>query len=167
MKKIITPLLFLLLPILCYGQFFGLGGQYSQGAKGQFVVNFSAPTYHKENALNAFVSSGMEFTTSGGARMSGLNIKPVQLYTYFSEDMYNDLPFTVLAGVDGGYLFDFRSKKDNGIILTPNLYIDYKVFFVKTGYDFDVSHGRSQFFIRAGIGIGLGTFKMIGNTKIR
>ena len=66
----------------------------------------------------------------------------------------------------GGYLFDFRHDRKNAITVTPNLYFDYKFFFVKAGYDFDVSHGRSQYFVRAGVCIGMGSLKMFGNTKI-
>lgn len=167
MKKLNILFFLMLLPCICYGQFFGLGGQYSQGGDGQFAVNLSFPSYHGENALNAYLSSGLEYTTPGGAKMSGLNIKPIQITTYFSEDFFNDHPYTVLFGVDGGYLFDFRKNQKNSIVITPNLYIDYKIFFVKAGYDFDVSHGRNQFFVRAGIGIGMGAFKMLAKTKIR
>jgi len=167
MKKVKILLLLIVFPILCHAQFIGLGGQYSQASDGQFFINMAFPTYHQENKLNLFNTSGFEYTTSGGAKLSGLNIKPIQLSTYFSEDLYNDNPATLLLGVDAGYLFDFRKNRKNSIIITPNLYVDYKVFFIKTGYDIDTFHGNSQFFIRAGIGIGLGTFKMFSGTKIR
>lgn len=167
MKKAKILIILILLPILCYGQFFGIGGQYSQASDGQFVISASFPTYHEENKLNIFVSSGLEYTTSGGAKLSGLNVKPVQLQTYFSEDFYNDNPVTLLLGMDAGYLFDFRHGKKNSIVITPNLHCEYKIFFVKTGYDIDTFHGNSQFFVRAGIGIGLGTFKMFAKAKIR
>ena len=167
MKKLNVLFFLLLLPIFCYGQFFGLAGQYSQGGDGQFAVNLSFPSYHGENALNLYLSSGLDYTTPGGAKMSGLNIKPIQVTTYFNEDFFNSKPYTVLFGVDGGYLFDFRKGQKNAIVITPNLYVDYKIFFIKTGYDFDVSHGQNQFFVRAGIGIGMGTFKMLAPTKIR
>ena len=167
MKKIKILFLLLSLPFFCYSQLVGLGGQYSQGADGQFVANLSFPTYHESNNLKLLIFSGLEYTTSGGAKMSGLNLKPIQAATYFGDDFYNNNPVTVLAGVDAGYLFDFRNGRKDGIVFTPNLYLDYKVFFVRTGYDFDVSNGRNQFFIRAGIGIGLGTFKILNGTKIR
>ncbi|MDU1905396.1 MAG: hypothetical protein E6772_11480 [Dysgonomonas sp.] len=167
MKKIKILFLLTLLPLFSYAQFIGFAGQYSQGADGQFVANMSFPTYHEENSLRTFISSGLEFTTSGGARLAGLNIKPIQAQTYFSEDFYNNNPVTLLLGVDAGYLFDFRSRRKNSIVITPNLHCEWKVFFVKTGYDIDTFHGNSQFFVRAGIGIGLGTFKMFAPTKIR
>lgn len=167
MKKIKLLLLVCLLPVFCYGQFFSLAGQYSEKSDGQFATNLSFPTLHPVNKLNSFISSGLEYTTSGGSKMSGLNLKPIQLQTYFSEDFFNNHPYTLLLGVDAGYLFDFRSRRDNAIVITPNLYLDYKFFFIKGGYDFDVSHGRNQFFVRAGVSIGMGVFKMFGNTKIR
>ena len=168
MQKVKTLLLLLIaFPVLCHGQFIGLGGQYSQASDGQFFINMGFPTYHQDNKLNLFNTSGLEYTTSGGAKLSGLNIKPVQLSTYFSEDLYNNNPLTCLLGVDAGYLFDFRKNHKNTIVVTPNLYVDYKVFFIKTGYDIDTFHGNSQFFIRAGIGIGLGTFKVFSGTKIK
>lgn len=169
MKKIkcILLMLLVLIPLASYGQFFGLGGQYSEKSDGQFVISGSFPTIHPaHNKLNSFVSSGLEFTTSGGAKMSGLHLKPVQISTFFSEDFFNNTPYTILLGVDGGYLFDFRRNRKNAITITPNLYFDYKIFFVKTGYEFDVSHGKSQYFIRAGVCIGMGSLKMFGNTKI-
>ena len=169
MRKI-KSLLFVLLvfvPLISYGQCVGRGGQYSEKSDGQFVFSGSFPTYHPaHNKLNSFVSSGLEFTTSGGAKMSGLHLKPIQISTFFSEDFFNNTPFTLLLGVDGGYLFDFRHDRKNAITVTPNLYFDYKFFFVKAGYDFDVSHGRSQYFVRAGVCIGMGSLKMFGNTKI-
>jgi len=167
MKKVRILLLLMLLPVLCSGPFFAPGGQYSQGADGQFVINASFPTYHQDNALKMFISSGLEYTTSGGAKLAGLNVKPIQAATYFSDDFYNNNPVTLLLGVDAGYLFDFRRHHKNSIVITPNLHCEYKIFFVKTGYDIDTFHGNSQFFVRAGIGIGLGTFKMFTRTKIR
>ncbi|SHF05940.1 hypothetical protein [Dysgonomonas macrotermitis] len=169
MRKVKSVLFLILVfvPVLSYGQFLGLGGQYSEKSDGQFVASFSFPTIHPaHNKLNSFVSSGMEFTTSGGAKMSGLHLKPVQISTFFSEDFFNNTPYTILFGVDGGYLFDFRHDRKNAITITPNLYFDYKFVFVKAGYEFDVSHGRSQYFVRAGVCFGMGTLKMFGNTKI-
>jgi len=166
MKKFNILFLLTLLPIVCYGQFFGLAGQYASGSDGQFVTSFSYPTIHKKNKLNTFISSGLEYSTSGGAELSGLNIKPIQLTTFFNEKFFNSKTFTLLFSVDGGYLFDFRRRHKDGIVITPNMYADYKFFFVKTGYDFDVSNGKNQFFIRAGISLGMGTFKAFTRTEI-
>lgn len=166
MKKINLLFLLLLFPLLSFGQFIGLGGQYANGSDGQFVANLAYPVFHKKNSLNSFISSGVEYTTYGGAKLSGLNIKPIQFSTFLSEDLFNKKPYTILLGVDGGYLFNFPKGRKNGIVFTPNVYVDYKSFFVKAGYDFDVSNGHNQFFVRAGICFGLGTIKMFPNTKI-
>lgn len=166
MKKSKILLLFLLLPVLCYGQLLGVGGQYSDGADGQFFGSMAFPVFKEKNKLNTFVSSGLDITTSGGAEMSGLNVKLIQAKTFLSEDLFNKKSFTILVGVDGGYLFDFRRGQKNGIVLTPNVYVDYKILFLKAGYDFDVSNGRNQFFVRAGVGVSFGTLKMFAKTRI-
>ena len=49
MKKINVLLLLLILPIVSYGQMIGFGGQYSDGAKGQFVASMAYPTFHQKN----------------------------------------------------------------------------------------------------------------------
>lgn len=167
MKKKYLLLLTMLAPLLSYGQLIGLGGQYADKSNGQFFISSSFPSYTGENPLNIYLSSGFEFTTSGGANLSGLNIKPIQLNSYLSESLYNNLPVTFLLGLDAGYLFDFRSRHKNTVVLTPNIYVDYKILFIKAGYDIDTFHGKNQFFVRIGVGIGLGTFKMFPNTKIR
>lgn len=166
MKKIALLALVVLVPILCKAQFIGLGGQYAEKSDGQFFANLAYPTFHKKNPLNTFVMSGIEFTTSGGTKMSGLHLKPIQLTTFISEDLYNNKPYTILLGVDAGYLFDFRHDRKDGIVFTPNAYFDYKFVFVKAGYDLDVSNGQQQFFVRAGLCFGLGSFKIMKNTKI-
>lgn len=166
MKKLKIIFLLIAVPFVCQAQFLGFGGQYSQDAQGQFVANASFPTLHSPNKLNTYVSSGLEFTTSGGAKMSGLHVKPLQISTFFSEDFFNEKDYSILLGVDAGYLYDFRKGRKNDFTVTPNLYLDYKFFFVKAGYDVGLTKGQSQFFVRAGVGIGLSTFKMFANTKI-
>lgn len=167
MVKIKLLVLFACFPFFCQAQIFGLGGQYSENSDGQFFISGSFPSYKGENFLNMYISSGFEYTTSGGAKLAGLNVKPIQATSYISESLYNDYPVTLLIGIDAGYLFDARKGRKNSIIITPNLYIDYKVFFIKAGYDIDTFHGQNQFFVRAGVGLGLGTFKMLARTSIR
>lgn len=166
MKKLYLLVLVLLFPLLGHAQFIGLGGQYSQKSDGQFFANFSFPVYHKKNPLKSFISSGIDYTTHGGAKLSGLNIKPIQINTFFGEDFFNKNKCSFMLGVDAGYLFNFPHGKKNGIVLTPNIYFDYKFFFAKAGYDFDVSNGVNQFFIRAGVSFGMGALKIFPNTKI-
>lgn len=159
-------LLLALIPIAGQAQFLGVAGQYTSKADGQFAASFSFPTIHPKNPLNLFVSSGLEYTTPGGAEMAGLNLKPVQLSWFVSEKLFNDNKFTILVNCDAGYLFDFRRGHKDAVVVTPNLYVDYKYFFLKTGYDFDVFNGRKQFFARVGLCVGLGTLKSFLDTQI-
>ncbi|NDW09029.1 hypothetical protein [Dysgonomonas sp. 520] len=164
--KVISIIFILTIPATCSAQLFGLAGQYADGAKGQFVASFAIPTIHPKNPLNSYISSGLEYTTSGGAKMSGLNVKPIQISTFFTEDFFNKTPYTLLLNLDGGYLFDFRSDHKNGVVITPNIYLNYKFFYVKTGVDFDVTNGDNQFFVRAGVCLGSGLLKSFVKTKI-
>lgn len=158
-RRLILYLILMVFSLSAYSQLVGVGGQYAQKSNGQFFANISLPTYTKSNSLHIFNMSGIEYTTPGASYLSGLLLKPVQLSTYFSNYIFYESPFTLSAGIDAGYLFDFRSGHDNTIILTPNFYVDYKIFFIKTGYDIDTFNGNSQFFIRAGVGFTLGTMK--------
>lgn len=168
MKAIKIIFLFLLLPIASSAQLISVGAQYAD-AKGkgndfQFATNASFPVWHKD-ALNSFIASGIDYT-GGNSPVAGLNIKPIQFTSYLSESLFNDHPFTLLVGCDAGYLFNFRHGKD-GIVISPNIYFDYKSFFLKTGYDMNVTGDKQQFFVRLGINFGIGTFKMFAKTKIR
>lgn len=166
MKKTYLILLILAFPLLVHAQFFSSGMQYSQKSDGQYFANVSFPVFHKKNPFNSFIASGMDYTTYGGAKLSGLNIKPIQINTFFGEDFFNNSKYTLMLGVDAGYLFNFPKDHKNGIVITPNLYFDYKFFFAKAGYDFDVSNGINQFYVRAGVCFGMGAIKMFPNTKI-
>lgn len=167
-KKILTIFLLVLLPITCAAQFLGIGAQYVNTKikenSIEFAANISYPYWHKKNSFNTFISGGLDYT-GGNSLISGLNIKPISVSTFLNEQLFNHHSFTFMISADAGYLFNFRHGK-NGIVLTPNLYADYKYFFVKTGWDFNINEGSNQFFIRAGLSIGMGTFKMFPNTKI-
>ncbi|MDH6307628.1 hypothetical protein M2451_000077 [Dysgonomonas sp. PFB1-18] len=168
MKTIKIIALLLLLPLACSAQLIGIGAQYAD-AKGkgnaiQFAANASFPVWHKKNPLNSYISSGIDYT-GGSSPVAGLNIKPIQFTSFISESLFNDHPFTILVGCDAGYLFNFRHGKD-GVVITPNAYFDYKGVFVKTGYDFNVTGGKQQFFVRLGFNFGIGTFKNFVKTKI-
>lgn len=164
--KIVLLLLFI--PLVCSAQFIGAGLQYAdargKGNDFQFAANASFPVWHKKNPLNSFVSSGIDYT-GGSSPVAGLNIKPIQLQSFLSESLFNNNKCTLLVGCDAGYLFNFRHGKD-GVIITPNIYFDYRFFFIKAGYDFNVTAGKDQFFLRAGVSIGMGTIKSFVKTKI-
>ena len=166
-KHILLILIFITIPLTGSAQFLGIGAMYADAKHAndvQFAANLSYPVFHKKNSLNTFIASGIDYT-GGSTPVAGLNIKPIQASSFLSESLFNNHPFTILVGCDAGYLFNFRHGKD-GIVLTPNIYLDYKCFYVKTGYDFNVTGNEQQFFVKFGVGFGLGTLKMIPNTKI-
>lgn len=167
LKFLTILLVFMALPLASSAQFIGVGAMYADAKHGndiQFAANLSYPVWHKKNSLNAFVSSGIDYT-GGSSPVAGLNVKPIQAATFMSESLFNNHPFTILVGCDAGYLFNFKHGKD-GIVLSPNVYADYKSFYVKTGYDFNVTGGEQQFFVKFGVSFGMGVIKMFPNTKI-
>lgn len=159
--------IFLLIPFTCSAQLLSIGAQ-TTAPKGdgnivQFAANASYPVY-KNRALRSYIASGIDYT-GGSSPVAGLNVKPIQFTSYLNESLFNNHSFTFLVACDAGYLFNFRHGKD-GVIITPNAYFDYKGVFVKTGYDFNVTEGEHQFFVRLGINFGIGTFKNFVKTKI-
>lgn len=169
MKK--TLLIFLLLlPSFAFAQLIGIGTQYvpvKDGANAlQFQMNLSAPIFPKNPLpLNTIWMSGVDYT-GGSSPVAGLNIKPIQLRNFISDSFYNNHKVTLLLGFDAGYILNHRHGK-NGIVLTPNVHLEYKFFYLNTGWDFNVTGHRNQFYVRLGVGFGLGSFKMFGKTKIR
>lgn len=168
MRYIKIILLLLLFPLVGFAQFLGIGAQYAdaknKGNDFQFAANASFPTWHKKNPLNTFISSGIDYT-GGSSPVAGLNLKPIQINSFITESLFNKNKATILIGCDAGYLFNFKHGED-GIVITPNVYFDYKFFFVKTGYDFNVTAGESQFFVRAGFCFGMGSIKSFVKTEI-
>ncbi|WP_029904339.1 hypothetical protein [Prevotella sp. 10(H)] len=168
MKKIKIIFLLLLFPFACSAQFLGIGAQYATPQEGgnaiQFAANASFPVWHKKNPFNSYIASGIDYT-GGSTPVSGLNLKPIQLTSFLSESLFNNNKATILVGCDAGYLFNFRHGKD-GIVITPNVYFDYKFFFVRAGYDFNVTGNEQQFFVRTGFSFGMGSIKSFVKTKI-
>lgn len=165
----VVLLLLLLLPIVATAQIVGVGTQYVDPKNGanafQFQANVSFPVWTAKNPLNTYLSSGIDYT-GGSSPVAGLNIKPIQLTSYLSESLFNECPVTFLVGADAGYLFNHRHGKD-GIVLTPHVHVEYSIFYIKSGWDFNVTGKRDQFFVRLGIGFGIGTTKSLAKTRIR
>ncbi|MFV0417551.1 MAG: hypothetical protein ACK5KT_02305 [Dysgonomonas sp.] len=158
MKRIIFIFLSLL-PAFMYAQFIGVAGQVAD-SKGQFAATMSAPYKILGNDDHAFqfvLSSGMEYTTSG-PKISGLNFKPISVWMVGNN---MESPISYGLRLDGGYNFNLTHGQ-NGVIVTPNLYLDWSVFYVSAGYDYNISHKQSQFYVRMGVGITLGLLKKIG-----
>lgn len=161
MKHTFLTIVAMLCTSICYGQIIGFAGQYAEKSHGQFAFNVAWPTYIEDNPLNVFMLSGLEYTTPGASKLSGLHLKPVQLSTYFNDYLFNRAPVTFTMGVDGGWLLDFRGNHKSTLVVSPNIYFDYKIFFLKAGYDLDTLHGNHQFYARAGIGFTFGVVKSI------
>lgn len=168
-KKGLIILISVLLPAFAFAQLVGVGAQYVDPKAGenavQFQANLSFPVWTAKNPLNVYMSSGVDYT-GGSSPVSGINFKPVQLSSYISEDWFNSSKMTFMVGADAGYLVNHRHGKD-GIVLTPHIYLEYSIFYLKSGWDFNVTGHKDQFFIRLGVGFGIGTFKSIAKTKIR
>lgn len=167
--KTLFVILLICIPMCVSAQLLGIGVECVPPKNGsnaiQFQANVAYPTWTNKNLINLFVLSGVDYT-GGSSPVSGFNIKPLQLKSYITESLYNDYPFSVFVGMDAGYLFAHRHGKD-GITLSPNLHLEYSVFYVNTGWDFNVTGHQNQFYVRLGVGFGLGTFKSIAKTKIR
>lgn len=171
MKKIKVALLLItiLFPTLTFAQLIGIGTQYVDPKAGenaiQFQANLSFPVWTNKNPLNVFMSSGIDYT-GGSSPVAGINFKPIQLSSYISEEWFNNSKVTFMVGADAGYLLNHRHGK-SGIVLTPHVHLEYSVFYLKSGWDFNVTGNENQFFVRFGIGFGIGTFKSLAKTKIR
>ena len=170
MKRIkLTILLLIILPTVALAQFVGIGAQYVDPKGGanaiQFQANLAYPVWTKKNPLNIFMASGIDYT-GGSSPVAGINFKPIQLSSYISESWFSKSKFTFLVGADAGYLVNHRHGKD-GIVLTPHIHFEYSIFYLKSGWDFNVTGKRDQFFIRFGVGFGLGTAKSFAKTRIR
>lgn len=178
MKRIkLIILLLAALPSLAMAQLIGFGAQYvpvKDGANAiQFQANLSYPVWFDQNPLNVIMLSGIDYT-GGSSPVAGINFKPIQLQSYLSESLFNNNKFSIMIGGDAGYLVNHRHGK-SGIVLTPYVYADYPFrfgmmplsIFLKTGWDFNVTGKRDQFFVRLGIGFSINSLKALATTKIR
>lgn len=167
-KRLFTILL-VCIPVCLSAQLLGIGAEFVPPKNGanaiQFQANMAFPTWTKQNSMNIFVLSGIDYK-GGSTEVSGFSIKPLQLNSYITENLFNDNPVSFFVGMDAGYLLGRGHAKD-GVVLTPNLHLEYNVFYINTGWDFNITGNQNQFYVRFGVGFGLGTFKTIAKTKIR
>ena len=77
-----------------------------------------------------------------------------------TSKIFEDAPITAMIGTDAGYNFNFNHGHD-GVILTPFLYLDYGIIYLKTGYDYNTFEDEGQFFVRLGVGVGPGFIKLL------
>lgn len=173
----IIIVLLTMIPVMATAQIVGVGTQYVPTENGanamQFQANLSFPVWFDKNPLNLVLFSGIDYT-GGSSPVAGVNFKPIQLQSYLSESLFNNNKFSFMIGGDAGYLLNHRHGK-SGIVLTPYVYADYPFkmgmlpisLYVKSGWDFNVTGKRDQFFIRIGFGISINSFKALAPTKIR
>jgi hypothetical protein len=165
MKSIII-ICFLFFPGLCFAQFLGLGFQTGSGDNSQFAANITIPyggisrqLNHKlltNNSIGFILGGGLDYTTSG-AIVSGLNIKPFSLYLVPKSLSSTSLTFSLRF--DAGYNINLTTHGNSGIVVAPNFYADYKIFFLTAGYDYNTFHNEGQFNVRVGFGIPIGFIK--------
>lgn len=171
MKQHTLKLLFVLAlslsPLLGKAQFLGAAWQTGSGNKDQFAASVSAPYWKMCRTMNDkmpfrdgvgyIIGGGVDYTTSG-SKISGLNIKPIQLALI--PRITDNCPFTVALKADAGYNINL-THGNSGILVSPALYVDYKILYATVGYDYNTFHNEGQFNIRLGIGIPWGLIKSI------
>ncbi len=137
-------------------QMIGAGIQGAKSEKIQFAANIHTPYYAVKGNINFFIVGGMDYT-GGRTKLSGLNIKPISPTVDFANVIFGDNADKGLfwLSLDTGYLRNFHNREYNGIVITPNIMCAYTLFYVKTGYDINVSKNNRQFFIRLGAVLSL------------
>jgi hypothetical protein len=159
MKKLLFILL-LIAPITCMGQMLGVGAQWTEFEKIQFNATASYPyKTHLGDNFCWMLSGGVDYV-GGSSTVSGLNVKPAS-FMITTSDFFALKPVTISLGCDAGYNFGFKRYVNDGIILSPNIYFDYKTFYIKAGYDYNTFENEGQFFVKFGIGLGQGFIKML------
>lgn len=156
MKKILF-LLLLVLPTAAMAQMLGVGAQWSEFDRINFHATLAYP--YKTNMgekITWSLGSRLDYV-SGSPTVSGLNVKPLS-FDITTSELYIIKPITVSIGADAGYNFNFMHG-NSGVVLTPNLYLDYSIFYMKFGYDYNTFENEGGFFVRFGIGIGQGFIK--------
>lgn len=157
MKKLLFILLFV--PATCMGQMLGVGAQWTDFEKIQFNATAAYPyKTHIGDSFCWMLSGGVDYV-GGDSKISGLNVKPAS-FNITTSDYFALKPITISVGCDAGYNFNFRHGHD-GLVLSPNIYFDYKTFYVKAGYDYNTFENEGQFFIKFGVGLGQGFIKML------
>lgn len=158
-------LVFLLIPLSCAGQLLGVAGQWSKfdgDSKFQFNASAAFPylnNFNEGSSSTRWALCGGVDYLSGSSTISGLNIKPASFMITTSK-IFEDTPITAMVGADAGYNFNFNHGHD-GVILTPFLYLDCGIIFLKTGYDYNTFEDEGQFFVRLGVGVGPGFIKLL------
>ncbi|MBK5721920.1 hypothetical protein JGH11_13655 [Dysgonomonas sp. Marseille-P4677] len=151
-KQLYLTFIFMLILQTVSAQMIGAGVQIAKSEKVQFAANLHAPYYKLTGDVNFFLVGGLEYT-GGRTKLSGLNIKSISPTVDFANIIFGDNADKGLfwISLDAGYLRNFYNRDYNGIVITPNVMCAYSLFYVKTGYDINISKGNNQFFVRLGL----------------
>ncbi len=151
---------FMLMPLMAFAQYLGVGAQFAQKDRLQLSVNSYIPQFVLNDKSAPFIfgiGGGTDYISPASSTVSGLNIKPASFFVITN----NYSPFTAAVKFDAGYNFGFG--RGNGIVLSPNLYFDAYMCYVSAGYDYNTFNGRGQFYVRIGAGLTLGLLKSLVN----
>jgi len=151
---------FSFIPASVFAQYIGLGYQYADFKTHQFVTTASVPLKIPDKNGGFFLASGLEYL-SKGTPVSGLNFKALSASKSYEVGAKHGI-WLIQPGLDSGYLFGMEHSKD-GIVFSPNIHVDFNLLFhFRMGYDYNISTGNGQFFIRLAVGFGAGWMIMKG-----
>lgn len=155
-KRLFFTFFFILFLQTVSAQMIGVGIHAAKSEKIQFAANLHSPYYAVKGDINFFIVGGMDYT-GGRTKLSGLNIKPISPTLDFANIIFGDNANKGLfwLSLDAGYLRNFYNRDYNGIVITPNIMCTYTLFYIKTGYDMNISKNNNQFFIRLGVVLSL------------
>ena len=156
LKSLILLLVFVLVSITVSAQMIGAGIQAAKSEKVEFAANVHTRYYTYKGDVNFFLFGGLDYT-GGSTKLSGLNTKAISPTLDFASMVFGDYAdrSVLWLSCDAGYLRNFNEKRASGIVLTPNIMCAYSLFYIKTGYDMNVSRGNNQFFVRLGLILSL------------
>ncbi|WP_156032813.1 hypothetical protein [Prevotella sp. 10(H)] len=155
-KLLCVLIIFSCVSLTASAQLLGAGAQMTEKGKFEFAINAHSRYLLNKGAVNFFLFGAVDYT-SGSTKLSGLNIKPVSATLDFAGLVFGDHADKGLLWLscDAGYLLNFSKKDTDGVVITPNIMCSYSLFYVKTGYDFNVMENNRQFFVRLGLILSL------------
>lgn len=155
-KRSFFTLIFIFTLQTVSAQMIGAGIQVAESEKIQFAANIHTPYCAIRGNINFFIVGEVDYT-GGSTKLSGLNIKPVSPTIDLANLIFGDNADKGLFWIssDIGYLRNFSKGDCNGVVITPNITCVYSLFYIKSGYDMNVSKGNNQFFIRLGAVIAI------------
>lgn len=129
-------------------QVFGLGAKFDKEV--MFSANFNLPLLF-DKYLPYDIAGGVEYTTPNDKLPSGLQLQVSSMYFI---DEGSAKAHLITAGVTAGYLFDFNKTFANQFRVTPYVYAEIGILYIKTGYDYYMPLQKGNAFISIGLGGG-------------